>query len=185
MRTKFGTAKVNKEGYLVISSTKEGNCDKLLHRLVFEDFYKIKLPEHIIIHHDDGDKTNNEIWNLIPLTRAEHNTLHKTGVVKKVKSPMKPKSDKRKVTGEDHHLYGKPRLEESMIKQSETRNSTGYFRVNKQLDKTCKQGFIYHYRYYENGKTKVLSSVNIKKLEAKVKAKGLKWLKFEKGGLIT
>ena len=34
---------------------------------------------------------------------------------------------------------------------------------------------------YVNGKHKRISSVNIKKLEEKVKAKGLEWLKFEKG----
>ena len=48
MITKFGTAKIYR-GYYIITSRKEGNHGKFLHRLIFEDFYKIKLPKHIII----------------------------------------------------------------------------------------------------------------------------------------
>lgn len=61
------------------------------------------------------------------------------------------------------------------------RNTSGYYNVCKHKDKKNKQGFTWHYRYYdENGKRKSIYSVDINKLEQKVKAKGLKWLKFEK-----
>ena len=69
IQTKYGTARISRDGYFRIISGKEGNYGKHLHRLIFEDFYKIKLPKHIQIHHDDGDKLNNNIWNLIPLSR--------------------------------------------------------------------------------------------------------------------
>ena len=66
--TKYGSVGLHCSGYYKITSKKEGNHNKLLHRLIFEDFYNIELPDDIIIHHLDEDKTNNEIWNLIPLT---------------------------------------------------------------------------------------------------------------------
>ena len=63
IQTKFGTAKLRDDGYWDIVTVKEGNFKKLLHRLIFEDFYQITLPKDWIIHHEDGDKSNNEIWN--------------------------------------------------------------------------------------------------------------------------
>lgn len=55
-KTKFGTAYVTSRGYVKICSVKEGNENKLLHRLVFEDFYNVKLPSNIIIHHNDKNQ---------------------------------------------------------------------------------------------------------------------------------
>jgi hypothetical protein len=43
-----------------------------------------------------------------------------------------------------------------------------------------KQGFFWRYRYYEDGKQKSINSVDIKKLEEKVKMKGLLWIDFSK-----
>lgn len=74
--TKFGTAGISDEGYYRITSVKEGNLNKLLHRLVFEDFYQTEIPEDWIIHHEDGNKLNNEIWNLVPMTKSEHAAIH-------------------------------------------------------------------------------------------------------------
>lgn len=76
IQTKFGTASISYEGYYRITSVKEGNLNKLLHRLVFEDFYQTELPSDWIIHHVDGNKLNNEIWNLVPMTKSEHAAIH-------------------------------------------------------------------------------------------------------------
>ena len=75
---------------------------------------------------------------------------------------------------------GKTISDETKQKISESKNTSGYFRVTKNKDKNCKQGFKWVYQYYEDGKRKTISSVDIKKLEAKVKAKGLKWERVEK-----
>ena len=143
IETKFGIANLDADGYYHITSRKEGNNGKYLHRLIFEDFYQTTIPNNWIIHHDDGNKLNNEIWNLVPMTRAEHVAIHKKGV--------------------------------NSTKSSKTKTSTGYYRVYKQPDKLCKQGFIYSYRYPVDGKIRALSSVDIHKLEEKVKSKGLDW----------
>ena len=56
VHTKWGSARVNKKGYYQISSRKEGNRGKYLHRLIYEDFWGVNLPKQIHIHHKNGDK---------------------------------------------------------------------------------------------------------------------------------
>lgn len=58
------------------------------------------------------------------------------------------------------------------------RNNSGYFRVYKKKCKSCKQGFTWRYVYRKNRKHKEILAVDIKVLEKKVKAKGLKWIKL-------
>ena len=78
METKFGTAKIWGNGYYYITSTKEGNFKKLLHRLIFEDFYG-EIPKGCVIHHKDENPLNNCIMNLQLLTESQHHKLHSTG----------------------------------------------------------------------------------------------------------
>jgi len=151
--TKFGNATKDGNGYYRISSVKEGNFSKLFHRLVFEDFYKISLeeefPNGIHIHHIDKDITNNEIWNLEPITPSDHQNIHHKGISLSLKS------------------------KENMCKGHN--NSTGFFRVGKTKTNSCNQGFTWVYRYYEGKHRKSLGSTDIKKLKEKVLAKGLEW----------
>ena len=58
-------------------------------------------------------------------------------------------------------------------------NRTGYANVEIVKSKCTTQGYVYRYTYYdENGKRKRISSVNLRKLREKVKAKGLTWEKL-------
>ena len=85
-------------------------------------------------------------------------------------------------TGKNHPMYGRKHSDETKNKMSlnlsKKHNTSGYYRVSKQKYSTYKQGFIWKYQYTENGKHKAISSVDIKKLEKKVKDKGLKWEKI-------
>lgn len=175
LHTKFGTATIDKKGYYRIKSTKENNRNKALHRLIYEDFYKITIPNGFVIHHKNGIKTDNCILNLQLLSKAEHHSLHNAGKVLLDKTKQrisKSKTGKKiKPFTQDH----KNNLGISLSKKSST---TGYYRVYKQKDSTCRQGFRYCYSYREDGKVKSIKSVDLKKLEEKVKAKGLKWIKF-------
>lgn len=183
IETKFGTAYKNSQGYMVISSMKEGNHNKFLHRLVFEDFYKIKLPSNIIIHHNDGDKTNNEIWNLIPLTNEEHSRMHHTGAVfteercKKISEAKKgciiSEESKQKMR---EAKLGKKQPLDMIINRSRASNTLGIFRVYKSQNKSCKQGFDYCYNYTEGDKRKEMHSIDILKLRKRVINKGLPWV---------
>ena len=216
MKTKYGNAKINNRGYYIIRSKKEGNDGKLLHRLVFEDYHNCKLDENDVIHHIDGDKTNNHPANLICMSQKAHGLLHNK--YRKFSEEHKQKLSKNHAdfSGKNHPMYGKHHSEESKNKMSESltgrthseetkkkmsknnarywedktlsdehkqkiseaQNNSGYFRVCKAKNKKCKQGFTWYYRYWDDGKHKTISSVDINKLEAKVKAKGLKWRKL-------
>lgn len=103
-------------------------------------------------------------------------------------------------SGENHPFFGHKHTQETREKMSKTasgrkhtpetktkiskiiskaNNTSGYYRVHKSNDKRYKQGFRWTYRYNEDGKRKSIYSVDIKKLEEKVRAKGLEWIKFD------
>jgi hypothetical protein len=50
-----------------------------LHRVIYENHYKCCLLPYIIVHHIDGNKDNNNIENLQPLTKSQHITIHNMG----------------------------------------------------------------------------------------------------------
>ena len=65
---------------------------------------------------------------------------------------------------------------ETRIRGSKWQNTTGYFRVSKIKCESCDDGFSWAYDYdEENNKRKRLKSVDINKLEKKVKSFGLEW----------
>lgn len=76
MKTKWGNARINKNGYYLITSRKEGNMGKLLHRLIWEDFYGCEIPEGYVIHHRDQNPSNNCILNLQLMRDKDHRSLH-------------------------------------------------------------------------------------------------------------
>lgn len=108
IQTKFGNATLNNSGYYRITSSKEGNKGKLLHRVIFEDFYNIKLdeefPEGIHIHHIDGNPLNNAIWNLMPMAKGDHSSMHNKG--SKLSEEHRRQISER-MKGEKNPMYGK------------------------------------------------------------------------------
>lgn len=116
LHTKYGTAKIQSHGYYVITSKKEGNNNKRLHRLIYEDFYNCEVPEGYVIHHKNGNKTDNCILNLQLMRWNEHNKLHMT----------------------DEH---KRKISESSSKK----NTSGYYRVHKRKDNHQGFIWIYSY----------------------------------------
>lgn len=190
IKTKWGTAQLNKGGYYVITSSKEGNNMKYLHRLIYEEEYG-EIPQDCIIHHIDKNKTNNSIENLELMSNSNHTSLHMKGK----NHPMFGKIGEnnpnfgrkhsintiKKMSGENNHMYGKNHSIESKLKISESKNNSGYFRVFKSKDSRYKQGFIWCYRWLENGKQQNIYRVNLEDLENEVKNRNLKWFKLSKG----
>lgn len=150
LHTKFGTAQIGNTGYYYISTKDKGNQHKLLHRLIYEDFYGT-IPKDCIIHHKDNNCLNNCLMNLQILNRAKHIELHHTG---------------------SYHSN------ETCVKISKSLNSTGYFRVHKQKDSRIKQGFLWKYQYWVDGKQKSITRVNLDDLKEEVLKRGLKWEKI-------
>lgn len=187
IKTKYGTATLDNKGYYEIYSSKEGNRGKYLHRLIWEKAWG-KIPKDWIIHHLDGNKQNNCLLNLYGMPKHLHLSIHNKGENHPMYGKQRSEETKRKMSeshkGENHPLYGKQHSEETKRKMSEAKNTSGYYRVSKQKNKNCKQGFIWTYRYFEDGKRKSILSVDIEKLEKKVKAKGLEWFKLVNGELV-
>jgi hypothetical protein len=75
IKTEFGKAYISSKGYYMIYSNELNNKGKLLHRLVYEKFIGI-IPDNYDIHHIDGNRLNNEIYNLQCLSHSEHIKLH-------------------------------------------------------------------------------------------------------------
>ena len=105
LHTKFGTAKVDGE-YYRISSNEKRNYKKYLHRLIFEDFYGIEVPEGFVVHHKDGNKLNNCILNLELMREFDHRSLHNKGSTHSPEAKMKmSKAKKGKYIGKDSWNY--------------------------------------------------------------------------------
>jgi hypothetical protein len=98
MKTKYGNATINTSGHYQISTTKEGNHNRLLHRLIWEDFYDKSIPKDYVIHHINDCKTDNRIQNLQCVKDSIHKSHH-------VKSNMNnvPKSKEHKQALKDNH----------------------------------------------------------------------------------
>lgn len=181
--TKFGNARLNKKGYYVITSSKEGNNKKKLHRLIYEDYYNVSLLDNVDVHHIDGDKTNNDINNLELLTHSEHSRKHMLGD----RNPMKKEECRLKIA--EYRKNAPPRDKSSSIKQSKslstTHNSLGLYRVCKIDCKECKKGFRYVYRVLVGNKRIQITSVSLLKLKEKVIDKGYEWSIVDKNKVIN
>lgn len=206
VKTKFGNATLIKQGYYLISSCKEGNHGKLLHRLIYEDYYKVTILDWVVVHHIDENKLNNNISNLKLMTKNEHRRLHTKGEkhpwlgrkhsaesiekMRQSKLGKKASEETRKKLselrkGENNPMYGKTFSKESLEKMSKeiskTNNSSGYYRVTKHKKQSYKQGFRWVYQYTDdNKKKKQITSKDIRKLKEKVLAKGLEWCLLDK-----
>lgn len=173
MKTKYGNAEIYND-YYVITSRKENNNGKYLHRLIFEDYHNCKLDENDVIHHIDNDPLNNHPTNLICMSRKAHTLIHHTDKI--VSDEIKQK------ISESHK--GMKYNNKDKINMSKSKNTSTYLNVSKNKDKRLKQGFIWRYQYYEDGKRKAIVSVSLDKLKSKVKAKGLKWKKLDENDLL-
>lgn len=163
MDTKFGKAYVGNHGYYVVTSTAEGNHNKLLHRLIFEDFYG-PIPNGCHVHHKDGDKKNNCIMNLQLLSASDHHRQH---------------SGDYEYTMEDRQ-----KMSDFKLGKSNSSNSTGFYRVYVEKGKQYSNGFTYTYAVDSSrleGKKrrrKKIRRVSLEDLEKAVKAAGYEWRKL-------
>lgn len=156
MMTEFGNVKLNSEGYLHITSRKEGNHHKKLHRLIWEKHYGTPVPEGYVIHHIDHDKLNNAINNLQCVKESLHNKYH------------------NKLKNFKQFGFNKPNLN-TKLKMSEHQNTSGYFRV---VIRTRSNRDYYEYSYYENSKRKTITRKSIELLKREVLKRNLEWIEY-------
>lgn len=157
-KSKFGNVSLNTHGYYNITSRKEGNHSKMLHRLIWEDFYGTSIPEGFVVHHKNGIKTDNCILNLQLLPKNEHNKLHN-------------------INGDN--FQGRLHSKDTKILMSKAKNTSGYFGVYK-LKGNYTQGFIWVYRCTDDkGNKHIFKSIDLDKLKEKVLSHGLLWMKLK------
>lgn len=73
IKTKWGNAYLRQDGYYEVV------IRKALHHLIWEEHYGKSIPDGYVIHHKDGDRTNNEIFNLQCCEKTLHMRCHNTG----------------------------------------------------------------------------------------------------------
>ena len=125
-----------------------------------------------------GKTLSKEIRKKISKNNARYwqGKTHSEETKKKISETQKGKTfseETRKKMSESRK--GKKLSEETKKKMSEARNTTGFYRVFKHKDSTCKQGFIWSYQYSLGSKRKSITSVDLKTLEKKIKKEGLEW----------
>lgn len=171
--TKYGNARLTKKGYYLITSRKEGNNQKKLHRLIYEDYYNITLLPWTDIHHKDGNKTNNEISNLEAIFHDEHSRNHMKGD----RNPMNSEKVRLKLSetrkGVDY-LSPKQRYLKTKV-EARRHNKLGLFRVSKASCPQCKDNYRYRYIYTHKGKKISFSSRYLVRLKQRVVENGLEW----------
>lgn len=67
---------VKKDGY--IEYTRGKNKNRGVHVVVMEEHVGRRLRSDEVVHHIDGNRSNNSLCNLALMTRAEHSRLHAT-----------------------------------------------------------------------------------------------------------
>ena len=72
-----GGKSISRKGYVVLNLH---NMKKLEHRAVMEEHLGRPLTNDEIVHHINGDKTDNRIENLQLMTNSEHTIMHHTGL---------------------------------------------------------------------------------------------------------
>lgn len=136
LNTKFGRAKIRDDGYYRITTVKEGNHGKLLHRLIWEDFYGCEVPKGYVIHHRNHIKIDNCILNLQLMRRSDHLKLHKTGVHRSDETKQKISESKT----------GVPLLDETKQKISESQKNKYATIIKKGFNKNGKQSYALKFK---------------------------------------
>jgi hypothetical protein len=77
-----GGYSISPDGYKVFENVYTGGKRETEHRLVVEKHIGRKLLSYEIVHHMDGNKINNDIRNLVIVTRAEHINIHRNDIKK-------------------------------------------------------------------------------------------------------
>lgn len=159
------------------------NPERYKYGLLMQGYYtdeQLNKMEQFLIKHLKTYRYDYPERNVFNFTKGGDGT---SGYKHSEESKQKmSKSKEGMYNGENNPNYGVPHSDETINKiaigASKSLNTSGYFRVYKCKDITCNQGFIWTYQYYEEGKRKKIRSVDIKKLENKVKAKNLEWFEL-------
>lgn len=66
----------NKHYYKVVAAYALCKKGSLLHRYIYEQWWNVQIPDDCCIHHFDFNPDNNDILNLVMMTKHDHSTYH-------------------------------------------------------------------------------------------------------------
>ena len=112
IKTEYGNATINPYGYLQLTSSQKGES-RLIHRRVWENFYKKKIPQNCVIHHLNGDKLDNRIQNLQCCTRTNHLKFHSKQLTFNHSDEFK-RIRSKKYSGEGNPMFNRKRSRDEM-----------------------------------------------------------------------
>lgn len=93
-----GGKSISRKGYVVLNVH---NGKKFEHRAVMEEYLGRPLAADEVVHHINGDKTDNRIENLQLMTNAEHTIMHHTGAKRTAEAKAKMRKARlRRVSNE-------------------------------------------------------------------------------------
>lgn len=120
-------------------------------------------------------KTNSKIWGYYYkyyYKEGNQPTSLQSVNIRVLKKNVEEKGLPWKISDEEK---AKQTLKESDENNMDRQNSTGYYNMSLMKEPRVKQGFVYRYHYRIDGKTKSIMSVDLERLEQKVKEKNLPW----------
>ncbi len=103
--------KKTRKGYIVTVKHGHHRADSngcvMQHILVWEEHTGIKVPDNCVVHHLNGDKSDNRIENLCLMERGAHTTYHHMGThrTKEAKENMSIAAKKRFADKRNHPFY--------------------------------------------------------------------------------
>lgn len=161
LHTKFGNCSLNNVGHYRVTSRNEGNHGKLLHRLIWEDFYGCEVPKGFVIHHKNGDKLDNCILNLQLMRDKEHRSFHNTG---------------KDNSNENNPMWNKNHKLTTKLKISSRHTKTGIYRVNLRMSPRSKKGYRWYYEFRDENTKQTISATDLMSLKKRVLNNEWDWI---------
>lgn len=151
--SEFGFLIKHKSGHWSVGQYTCENYRKMWHRLIWERFHGKPVPKGYVVHHIDGNPSNNCIMNLCIMTHSEHSRMHKLGTKASEETKRKiSKANKgnqkliNSLTGRTIPMDVREKIRQTMLGlRVDSKNLTEYVEIRK-------RGKLY--AYYENGNSK-------------------------------
>lgn len=155
---------IDKKGYVKVSKQK-GYKHCKLHQYIWMTANECDIPEGYDIHHIDGNRQNNSIYNLELIEQHKHRSEHKKGIVFSEETKRKmSESHKGKTFSEEHRIklsesrigvYNNQKtskkvaqytLDDELVKIWESTNECGRNGFNKSAVSRCCNGKLKIYK---------------------------------------